>query len=276
MRRGIAILLAGLLAAGVAFAEPIRLTRITHIYGVVPAAEDATKLYLATERGFFLAGPDGNAEQMSADGAPLLAFARRADGTLLATAGERQGTLLSRDGGKTWARFGADGQPGPFLVIDAAPANPLLAYAVADGKVYRSGDGGRAWSEAGPVPAPVVDLAVTSGTPEAIYLGTARGLFRSSDGGRTWALAPIEGSGRAASLAATLGDGQTYAFVAGTGLVQLAADGRSWTVLSAPDAFDGALLHLALRRDGDLVAVTQFMKLLVSADRGKTWGPYNR
>ena len=99
MRRGIAILLAGLLTAGVAFAEPVRLTRITHIYGVVPAAEDGDKLYIATERGFFLAGPDGNAEPVSADGAPLLAFAARADGTLLATAGERQGTLFSRDHG---------------------------------------------------------------------------------------------------------------------------------------------------------------------------------
>ncbi len=275
MHRGIAILLAGLLVAGIAFAEPIRLTRITHIYGVLPAAGDPAKLYLATERGFFLAGPDGNADSVSVEGSPLLAFAARADGALLATAGERQGTLLSRDGGKTWVRFGADGQPGPFLVIDAAPANPLVAYGVAAGTVYRSGDGGRAWAEASPAPAPVVDIAIAAGTPEAVYLGTARGLFRSNDSGKTWAVAPMEGAGRAASMAATLADGKPYAFVAGTGLVELAADGKAWTVLSPPAAFDGALLHLTARQDGSLVAVTQFMKHVVSPDRGKTWAPFN-
>ena len=275
MRKGIALLLAGLVLAGVAFAEPIRLTRITHVYGVLPAPNDPAKLLIATERGFFLAGPDGNADPVSVEGSPLLAFAARADGTLLATAGERQGTLFSRDGGKTWARFSPDGQPGPFLVIDAAPTNPLVAYGVAGGTVYRSGDGGRAWVEASPAPAPVVDIAIAAGTPAAVYLGTARGLFRSDDGGKTWAVAPMEGATRAASMAATLADGQTYAFLAGTGLVQLAADGKAWTVLSPPAAFDGALLHLAARKDGSLVAVTQYMKLVVSADRGKTWTPYN-
>lgn len=275
MHQSVAILLAALVVAGAAVAEPIRLTRITHIYGVVPAAADPAKLYLATERGFFLAGPDGNADPVSVAANPLLAFAARADGALLATAGERQGTLLSRDGGKTWVRFGADGQPGPFLAIDAAPANPLVAYGVAAGSVYRSGDGGRAWAETSPAPAPVVDIAIAAGTPEAVYLGTARGLFRSDDGGKTWAVAPMAGATRPASMAATLADGKTYAFVAGTGLVELAADGKAWTVLSPPTAFDGALLHLAARLDGSLVAVTQYMKLVVSADRGKTWTPYN-
>src|SRR4051812_2965714 len=110
------------LFVGPASAEPIRLTRITHIYGVVPQPEDPTKLYLATERGFFLAGPDGNAEPVSAEPNPILAFTMRADGTLLATGGEKQGAIASRDRGKTWGPFAAAGsaQPGPFLVLDAA------------------------------------------------------------------------------------------------------------------------------------------------------------
>lgn len=260
-----------------AAAEPIRLTRITHIYGIVPDPTDPAKVLLATDRGFFVAGPDGNAEQLSAEGTPFMAFAAAPNGTFLVTGGERQGAVASRDGGKTWAPVAAGpAGPGPFLVLEASRTDPQLLFGAAVGVLYRSNDGGRTWTELGPAPAPVVDLAAAA-AKDVAYLGTARRLFRTADAGKTRAPVAIEGANRAASMAATLPDGATYAFVTGIGLVQMATNGASWTVVTPAADFDGALLHLTARANtGRTYAVTQYMKILVSDDGGKTWAPFDR
>jgi hypothetical protein len=68
----------------------------------------------------------------------------------------------------------------------------------------------------------------------------------------------------------------TYAFVTGVGLVAINSNGVGWVVGAPAANFDGALLHLAARGAGRTYAVTQYMKILVSDDRGRTWTPFNR
>ena len=228
-------------------AEPIRLTRITHIYGIAPDPGDASRMLLATERGFFAATPDGNAEQLLDTATPVMAFTVAPHaGALYATAGEKQGALVSRDQGRTWARIAAEGTPapGPFLLLEASPADPQVLYGAAAGVLYRSADAGRSWNELGAAPAPVVDLAGATGSRDGILLGTARGLYRSVDGGKTWALAGADGSTRPVSIVATLPDGQTYGFVTGVGMVRIAAQSAGWTMVAPAVDFDGAILHL--------------------------------
>lgn len=154
-------------------------------------------------------------------------------------------------------------------------ADPRRVYAATGSVLYRSDDGGVTWTELGAAPAPVVDLAGASAR-DLVYLATARGMYRSADAGRTWTLLQADGSTRPISAVATLPDGFTYAFVTGVGLVAINANGVGWVVGSPAANFDGALLHLTARLTGRTYAVTQFMKILVSEDRGRTWAPFNR
>ncbi len=271
------LLLAALLILVPAFAhgEPIRLTRITHIYGITPDPADPAKVLIATDRGFFVAGPDGNAEQLSTEGTAFQAFAPVPNGTFLVTGAAGQSPRVSRDFGKAWDPVSPTGTfPGPFLVLEASPVDPLTVWGATGTTIYRSMDAGRTWAEVGPAPAPVVDLAATDINRDTAFLGTARGLFRTGDGGKTWTQVAVEGATRASPLVATI-DGNTYAFVTSIGLVQLSPDGKAWSVVAPASAFDGALLHLTARSSGRAYAVTQYMKILVSDDLGRTWSPFN-
>ncbi len=262
-------------AAAQAPGEPIRLTRITHIYGIFPHPQDAERVIIATDRGVYAAGADGNAQQISTDIEARQAFSVTREGNFLATGAAGEGAVISRNFGQTWVRLGQGAQPGPFLVIEPSLVDARLVYAATASTLYRSDDGGLTWIELGAAPAPVVDMAAAN-TRDVVYLATARGLYRSADGGRTWALLSAEGSNRATSAIATMPDGFTYAFVTGVGLVAINANGVGWAVGAPATNFDGALLHFTARQTGRAYAVTQYMKILVSDDRGRTWAPFNR
>ena len=263
-----ALVLAALLAATGAAADPIPITRLTHIYGVAADPDDPERLYLASDRGFFVAARDGMADLVSASDAAVMGFAAspQRDGFYYAAAAT--GVRASLDFGKSWSAVpgGADA-PGPFLALHISAPDPVRVYGVA-GNVYRSDDGGVRWADLGPPPAPIVDIAASPFDREVVFLGTVRGLFVSSDAGASWQLA-LPGE-RPATLVETGGGGSVYAFVAGTGLLRTSGPGGAWETVTPASAFDGALIHMAVG-PGGLVVVTQFMKVLVSADGGATW-----
>ncbi|HET9226566.1 MAG TPA: hypothetical protein VFR31_07850 [Thermoanaerobaculia bacterium] len=89
-----------------------------------------------------------------------------------------------------------------MIAIAADPARPGVLYAGTGpahtaggvpGKVWRSGDGGRTWSETAELPrigyygellpAGVADLAVT---PAGLFAATGAGMLRSTDQGTSW------------------------------------------------------------------------------------------
>ena len=77
---------------------------------------------------------------------------------------------------------------------------------------------------------------------------------------------------------AILPDGTLYTFSHGQGLITVEEMTRKGKILASVKKFDGAPIHLATnpKNKNHLNAVTQYMKLLVSEDDGKTWGKFVR
>ena len=263
-----------------AWAQELPVTRIAQIYGMATDPTGAARLFLATERGFFATRPDGLAEHLSAGTQPFTGFAAdpRQTGVFYAagpaTGGEDATFIRSNDFGRTWEAVATAGPPPPaFLALDIFDADPAL-MAGAAGALYRSADSGITWqAAAGALPGQVADLAIAPRRPETIFAGTTGGLFVTEDGGDSWRAALAEG--RPASLVEILPDGRAFAFIVGEGLFVGGDAGQAWILVAPASAFDGALLHLAGDFGGNLFAVTQFMKLLVSHDGGRTWQPFN-
>lgn len=261
-----------------AWAQDIPVTRISQIYGMAADPFGEPLLYLATERGFFAARPDGMAERMSPGTHSFTGFAADPNrpGAFVAagnaTGGAGNTIIFSDDFGRSWEALDAPEFPSAFLALDIFDRDSNVMVGVSD-TLYRSADGGLTWVSAGAVPGPVADLAMSPTRPDTMFAATTGGLFVTEDGSQTWRAALAEG--KPCSLVETLADGRAYAFVIGEGLYVGGDSGQAWSLVAPADNFDGALLHLAADFGGNLFAVTQFVKLLVSDDGGRTWRPFN-
>lgn len=80
-----------------------------------------------------------------------------------------------------WRFLGPDG--GPVAELIAAPSNPQVLYAVAQGTFYRSADGGATWTRGDDAK---FHLAVDAVNPSLVYAVQQLRLARSLDGGATW------------------------------------------------------------------------------------------
>jgi photosystem II stability/assembly factor-like uncharacterized protein len=149
----------------------------------------------------------------------------------------------STDGGTTWieTRLGTDVYRVSALAVDAGESSvpaldnrlPALYAATSGGGVFRSDDGGAAWSALPGLPdATVYTVALDSRVPTTLYVGTPTGVYRSLDRGARWAPAGLGRETPALSLAV---DPQVPGcVVAGTpdGVVMTADGGRNWRRLS--------------------------------------------
>jgi photosystem II stability/assembly factor-like uncharacterized protein len=93
--------------------------------------------------------------------------------------------VLSTSGGN--AAFGRD--PDTIFLASGDPFDPGVG-----GYIYRSSNGGEAWSPAIKLGASTVVPAVkvdSNGASDVVLAGTNAGLFRSADGGDTYAAAPV-------------------------------------------------------------------------------------
>ena len=103
---------------------------------------------------------------------------------------QRDGGLwVSRDGGKQWKLVEAfRGQS--ILSLAQAPSNPRLLFAGTLEGVFRSGDGGAAWSRISPPRSreihEVESLAVDPTDPDIVYAGTWHLPWKTADGGKSW------------------------------------------------------------------------------------------
>ena len=264
-----AVVLVAAAVAMTAAAQEVPITRIAQIYGMAADPSGEALLYLATERGFFVVGPSGLAQQLSPGTQKFTGFAAnpRESGTFFAagdaTGGPADTLLMSQDFGRSWQAVGAPIPPPAFLALDYFAGDPNKMAGASDA-LYQTSDGGLTWTAAVALPGQPIDRSA-----QTLFVGTTSGLFVTEDGGQSWLLALAEG--RPASMVASVGDGRVFAFVIGQGLFVGGNAGQPWDLVAPATAFEGALLHLAGNFAGTLFAVTQFMKLLVSDDGGGTW-----
>jgi|GEM_PF-2410625 len=142
------------------------------------------------------------------------------------------GVERSVDDGVSWRPSSAGIAPDVTALVPH-PGVPGRVYALADGFIQRSADGGSSWSATLTGGEPVAVVAPVPGDPKTVYAGTSGGLFISRNGGVGWEPAasrvPLRGSVLALAVDA-FNPSFLYVGVAGPdrGLWTSADGGRSW------------------------------------------------
>lgn len=232
------------------------------------AAPGSAGVLVASERGLFLAQPDGRIiERARREGGFSALAADPADAAILYASGPGGGLLRSADGGSRWQRLSEKG-PGAFTKLAVGPTKSGRLYGVADA-LYRSSDGGRTWQRSGAVPGKLISFTASARDPARVYAGTENGLLASKDGGAHWEPATMYRI--PVSMLSAGRDGTLYSFHYGQGLLRTQEPRLAWTVLG--NGFGGqAIMNLA--RDGQrLYASTNVGKLFASTDGGRNWQP---
>lgn len=165
-------------------------------------------------------------------------------------AGTERGVYLSEDRGESWQLVGLAGRIVNALAV--APSDSNVVYAVDRslgwdaGRILRSTDGGKTWSERTPLPwlaggsgSPVgLDIAVHPSDPHMVLVASSHALFRSRDGGASWQALGC-GHSRAVAIDPTSPDTYYAAFSPRSALdscdgVLVSRDaGATWEVASA-------------------------------------------
>ena len=179
--------------------------------------------------------------------------------------GHHGGLYASNDGGRSWSSL-------PFR-DDAMSTSPA-----SDGSVVIAGhnvfaatrDGGATWS---PIAADLPSLDIHGFTRDPVdparmwaYLATG-GLWESQDFGSRWER--VRDDNVLFPLAVRAGSTTRLLGVDASGLVASDDGGRSWSALSAPEAFP--ITALAATADGGVVYAGSPDDLLRSPDGGRTW-----
>jgi len=112
-------------------------------------------------------------------------------------AGTSTGAWQSKDGGKTWAKFGSGIPEGVAEVAAFNPKNSEEIFLAVNnwvpgkqyvGVVMHSRDGGKSWNAAGPgIPETrILSLLLDPTNATTIYAGTEKGIFVSTDASQSW------------------------------------------------------------------------------------------
>ena len=123
-----------------------------------------------------------------------LTYSAAPDGTVLAASGVPGGAcappfgFLFRYGPSGWQRLPSWPLTG---AIALSVVSQDVAYAITQGAVVRTGDGGRYWTQLLPAPAPAGQVAAVSATTalgdqDTVGAAEAGAVLRTEDGGRSW------------------------------------------------------------------------------------------
>ncbi len=131
-------------------AETVAMDQIGHIHGIAAHPDKKSSLFLATNRGLFLAGPDGQAKRVDDRFKTPTSFVHvTPDGTVFAFAVDH-GLVRGKAEGKQWETlFNAFGNQIPTqMMVD--PGDPQRLHILSQsGKLLISSDGGRSWQRFG-------------------------------------------------------------------------------------------------------------------------------
>ncbi len=177
-----------------------------------------------------------------------------------------------------WRRLGPEG--GSVFALAAAPSNPQVLYASAEGQVYRSADGGGSWTlkNLGDSRLPVLRISVDAAAPSKLYAARQDGFFRSLDGGNTWQ--KLDGFGRAHDVAAHPKTAGTVYAATATGLYRSTDSGMTWTPFrrqGLPQKYRATLVLINRVVPRELYVATETPRgvkgLFRSIDAGASWRP---
>ncbi|HSG38686.1 MAG TPA: hypothetical protein VLE27_03515, partial [Thermoanaerobaculia bacterium] len=184
------------------------------------------------------------------------------------------GVLISRDGGATWTR--SAGEINDFgTVADVAvdPVSPNILYAVAnvpggrfspaEGRAYKSTDGGVTWTRIGAQATvfALVGIVVHPTNPSLVYTASPERVYRSRDAGATWEAISQELQEEVITDLLIGPDGVLYAGTAKAG-VFASPDGVSWSsVGTGLAALDVSFLQFDPNDPDTLYAGTSFSGL---------------
>ncbi len=229
---------------------------------------------VATHHGLYRVTVDGNAKLISvlqdfmgftpdpSEPNSLFASGHPAGGGNL-------GFITSTDNGETWTQVSPGlGGPVDFHQMTVSLADPKVIYG-AYGVLQMTRDAGKTWSEVGPLPANLIDIAASAKDLKTLYAATEGGLSVSKDEGRTWK-AILDGA--PVSFVEVTGDGTAYAFMLGRGFVRFHEDQPEPETVSN-DWGNRIPLHLAVdpANAKRMFVATHKGDILVSADGGIKW-----
>ncbi|MGI9601000.1 MAG: WD40/YVTN/BNR-like repeat-containing protein, partial [Acidimicrobiales bacterium] len=160
-----------------------------------------------------------------------------------------------------------------IAVVVASPdfATTSTVYAVSQGRVLRSFDGGARWQTlATDLPRVATTIATSVADRDTLYLGTETTVFRSTDGGDSWLAAAGGFSGTVRSLVTSPADPDTALLtdLAG-GLYRTTDGGGQWSLL--PDLGGAVTVEFATGEDGLVVVGDRRGRVSISDDAGASW-----
>jgi photosystem II stability/assembly factor-like uncharacterized protein len=189
-----------------------------------------------------------------------------------------------------WSAVGPPGGRATDMALD--PAAPSTVYAVVDGWLYRTTDGGATWTpRATGLPVPQVDseivvqqVLVDRADPNVLNAIAGWFLFRSVDGGATWVAQPNPAGGAASLNVGSfltndpVTPGRCY-LAFGEGVLQMFVSddgGGHWAPLGVPPV-PGYLSALTAFAIDPLSPATFYAyvsgRLYVSTNQGSSWTP---
>ena len=209
-------------------------------------------------------------------------------------AGCRPGAIFrTRDGGERWEKRPAEfteegvfGGPARVLqmVVDASDHQTVWAGVEADG-IRLSTDGGDSWSDVstGLTDLDIHGLAISQGTPNAVFASADLEIFSTQDSGQTWKAIGVKERFVPANCRqiAVKADDPNVIFVAlggddnsVNGVVQRSKDrGQTWEALTFPVPPNTPIWNFAMNAaDPELIVCsTHYGQVFVSEDGGDAW-----
>ena len=192
---------------------------------------------------------------------------------LLSTAG-----LSAQDTPGDWRRLGPEG--GSVFDLVAAPSDPRVLYAIVEGRVFRSRDGGASWTDLDFLVGNDGSLAVDAAEPSKVYANAGVNLARSVTGGETWDY--IAPAGRVHGVAAHPRRGGFVFVATDAGLFRSADSGTTWQALGAAQGLPRVYVAFGVFTDPyfpSRVFVStgnarfERRRFFKSLDAGLTWQP---